>query len=214
MAAPWVFMAESSVGCVANYQSRIQLMVPNAFLRSSFINPACSHAVFERSTDQEWHNQSGTSDGRGWSVGTNLPGCWQLKNKNSLSTINNHLLFDVQTAYSSTKERQKDRQTESVGVLKRTQRDTCSPQLNRTFWMQTSHWQLTDWLTDYFSKISYFLYIWIQEWESYHLARLLCHLSSVQKSLFLFLQSNLSHKRYESILFTFWLSCVDRYILA
>ena len=42
------------------------------------------------------------------SVGTKLPECLQLKNKkHSLLTINNHLLFDVQTAYNSTKEREK-----------------------------------------------------------------------------------------------------------
>ena len=34
---------------------------------------------------------------------------WQLKNKKySLLTISNHLLFDVQTAYSNTKERERD----------------------------------------------------------------------------------------------------------
>ena len=50
----------------------------------------------------------------GWSVGTKLPGCWQLENKNSPLIINNHLfLFDVQTAYSSTKEREREREREN-----------------------------------------------------------------------------------------------------
>ena len=49
----------------------------------------------------------------GWSVGTNLPKCWQLKNKNnSPSKINNHLLFDVQTAQSSKRERERERKKE------------------------------------------------------------------------------------------------------
>ena len=47
-----------------------------------------------------------------------------------------------------------------------------------------------------------------------HLAKLLRHLSHVPNSLFSFPLSNLSQKRYEFILFTFWPSCVDRYVLA
>ena len=64
-----------------------------------------------------------------WSDGINLPGCLQLKNKNSPSTIKNHLLFDVQTAYRGTRDRetetdrQKDRQTDSARVYERTQKD-------------------------------------------------------------------------------------------
>ena len=39
---------------------------PNGNLGSLFINPLCAHAVFERSTDVEWHNPPGNySDGRG-----------------------------------------------------------------------------------------------------------------------------------------------------
>ena len=45
-----------------------------------------------------------------WSVGTKLHGRWQLKNgENSPSTINNHLWFDVQAAYNSTRERERER---------------------------------------------------------------------------------------------------------
>ena len=51
-------------------------------------------------------------------------------------------------------------------------------------------------------------------WGWCYLVELLSYLSSVQNSLFIFLQSNLSQKRYESILFTFWPSIVERYVLA
>ena len=44
---------------------RWQISAPNAFPDSLFINLLCTHAVFERSTDREWHNPYGTSDGRG-----------------------------------------------------------------------------------------------------------------------------------------------------
>ena len=48
----------------------------------------------------------------GWSVRTKLLGCWQLRKKNSTSTINNHLSFDVQIAFNSTKERERERERE------------------------------------------------------------------------------------------------------
>ena len=75
----WVFRVESSLwlrcgflgpnptsGCVVDFQGRILVTVLNAFSGSSFINPVCAHAVFERSTEKEWHNPSGTSSD-GWS---------------------------------------------------------------------------------------------------------------------------------------------------
>ena len=45
----------------------------------------------------------------GWSVGTKLTGCWRLKDKNSSSKLNNHLLFDVHIAYRSTRMREEIR---------------------------------------------------------------------------------------------------------
>ena len=111
-------------------------------------------------TVKEWYNPSGTSDGRGDLLEQN----WPHKNKmNSPPTINTHLLFDVQTAYSST--RQKERGgVESVVVYEQTERNTPPPrQLKRILWMQNPNWQLTDWLTDHFFKIRYFLYIEIQD---------------------------------------------------
>ena len=43
--------------------------LPHAFPCSWFINSLCAHVAFERSTDEEWHNLSGTSsDGWGRSL--------------------------------------------------------------------------------------------------------------------------------------------------
>ena len=84
--------------------------VPNVFPVSLLINLFYAHAVFERSTDIEWHNPSGFSDGG--VIRWKFPGCWHLKNKKYPSTINNHLLFDAHTAYSDTKEREKERERE------------------------------------------------------------------------------------------------------
>ena len=110
----------------------------DAFPDSLSISLLCAHAVFER-----W---------LGWSVGTNLPSCWLLKNKkNSPSTINNHLLFDVQTAYSWERDR------DSVRVYKQAQRDT--PPADQTLWKPTSNWP--NWPTT-FSKFANF-YILIQD---------------------------------------------------
>ena len=74
IAWPWVFRIESCLwlrsrflgpnpasGCVADFQVRVLVTVPNAFSNSSFINSVCAHAVLERSTDKEWHNPSGNS---------------------------------------------------------------------------------------------------------------------------------------------------------
>ena len=140
----------------------------------------------------------------GWSIRTKLPGCWQLKNKNSPSIMNYHLLFDVQTAYSSTREGVREREGEYVRVREQTQRDW-------TLWMQTN--RLANW--PLFQNLPIFIYSNSGYWWGWcHLAKLLRHLSRVQNSLFLFLQSNLSQKSYESILLTFWPSCVERYVLA
>ena len=39
----------------------ILVTASNVILVSLFINPLCTHAVFERSTDKEWHNSFKTS---------------------------------------------------------------------------------------------------------------------------------------------------------
>ena len=145
----------------------------------------------------------------GWSIGTKFPGCWQLKDKkNSPSTINNHLLFNVQTSYSSTRERERKI---CKGLWTDTEREP-PPQPDQSLWMQTSNWS-TDWLL--FQNLLIFIYL-NSGYQSggCHLSKLLQHLSRVPNSLFSFLQSNLSQKRYESILFTFWPSCVVCYVLA
>ena len=79
----WVFWVDSCVwlhrgflepnlaaGSDAIFQGRILVTVPNAFLDSWFMNPVCTHAEFERSTDKEWHNPSRTSDKVAWILAT------------------------------------------------------------------------------------------------------------------------------------------------
>ena len=87
--------------------SLILITTPSVIPGNLFINPLCAHAVFEKSTDREWHNPSGTSsDGRG------EQSCLDVGNSKLrwiLSTINNHLLFDVQIAYYSMREREREK---------------------------------------------------------------------------------------------------------
>ena len=114
----------------------------------------------------------------GWSIGTKLPGCWQLKNKNSLTTIYNHLLFDVQTAYSSMKARE--------NLLGSMNKETCpTHQPYRTLWTQTSDWLLFSKFADFYISKFRISVGWC------YLAKLLCHFSCVPNSLFSFPQSNL-----------------------
>ena len=145
---------------------------------------------------------------------------------NSPSTINNHLLFDVHTwaremrderwerERMMRRERWREREREPVSVYELTQTDTCRPrptELSECKLLTTD--RLANWLL--FQNLLIFIYsnsgYW---WGWYHLAKLLRQLSRVQISLFLFLQSNSAQTRYESILFTFWPSCVERYALA
>ena len=123
------------------------------FLNSLFINSVCAHTVFERSTYKEWHNPSGnSSDGWGDSLEQSCLGVVNSKNQNSPSTINNHLLFNVQTVYSSTRER------ESVKVYEQTQRD--APRLSPTELSEcellTGNW-LANWLL--FQNLLFFIYL-------------------------------------------------------
>ena len=117
----------------------------------------------------------------GWSVGTKLPVCWQLKDKkNSPSTINNHsFLFDVQSAYRREREREKEKEREkkSVMVYQQTQNTP-----DRTHWMpiyNSPNWQC-------------------------HLAKLLHHLTRVPKFLqcFYFLNQTCNKIWIYFILFT------------
>ena len=67
--------------------------LPNTFPDCLFINPFCAHVVFERSTDWEWHELSGTSSASRSNLLSKLPRCLQLKYKKNLpSTIINLLL--------------------------------------------------------------------------------------------------------------------------
>ena len=63
----------------------ILVTAPNAFPDSLFINLLCAHVVFERSTDREWHNPSGTSsDGRDDSLEQNCLGVGNSKTGRTL----------------------------------------------------------------------------------------------------------------------------------
>ena len=123
-----------------------------------------------------------------------LPECWLLKNKkHSLLTINNHLLFDVQTAYSSTKERE--------DLLGSMNRNTKSP--NPT---ELSEYQLTQ-LTTFskFANISKFKVSVVL----CHLAKLLHHSHMSKFTVFIYAIKLVT--RHESILFTFGSSIVGHW---
>ena len=99
---------------------------------------------------------------------------------------------------------ERERERKFVRVYEQTQRDTPTPpaRQNANFWLL-------------FQNSLIFIYLNSGYWWGWcHLAELLRHFSRVPNSLFSFLQSNLSQTRYESILFTFWLTCVVRYVLA
>ena len=63
-----------------------------------------ANAVFEISTDREKHNPSRPSLDHRVIRWNKVAWMFASKNKNSPSTINNYLLFDVQTAYSTWKD--------------------------------------------------------------------------------------------------------------
>ena len=87
--------------------------------------------MFERSRDKEWHNSSGTSsDGWGDPLEESCLGVGnskKQKKKNSPSAINNHSLFDVLTAYSSPRERQRERERICKGLWIDTKRHRPPP---------------------------------------------------------------------------------------
>ena len=66
----WLVTAPNVVLCLSRC-SIVALVpwLPHVFPSYLFINSPCARVVFERSTDGEWHNPSGTSfDGRGGSL--------------------------------------------------------------------------------------------------------------------------------------------------
>ena len=116
---------------------------------------------------------------------------WQLKNKKySLLTISNHLLFDVQTAYSNTKERER-----SIRVYEQKHKE---PQPNWTLWMPTDP-TFSKFVNISKLKVSAVLC---------HLAKLLHH--SHMSKFTVFVYSIKLVTRHESILLTFGYSCADR----
>ena len=95
---PWVFRAQSYVWLchgfsVSNPGNDAKCIFEQVDYQSCQC-PCCVWKIHRRGMTQSTRNFWRS----GWFVGTKL----QLKNKkNSPSTINNHLLFDVQTAYGS-----------------------------------------------------------------------------------------------------------------
>ena len=88
------------------------------------------------------------------SVGTKLPGGWQLIEQGELS-VKNELSFNVQIAYSSTREREREREI-CKSLWTDTKRHAPTPARSNS--LNENFWPLTDWLTDYFFKI-YSFYI-------------------------------------------------------
>ena len=219
---PWVFRVESYLwlhrgfllqnpasGCVTDFEGRILVTVTNAFSNSSFISTVCAHTVFERSIDKQRHNPSGTSsDGWGVPLEQNNLAVGNSKTRRILHqqlTIIYCSMFRLQTVG---RERERERERERICKGLWIDKKRHASQLDRTFWVQNSNWLL-------FQNSLIFIYLKSgYRWGWCDLAKLLDHLSRVQNSLFLFLQSNLSQTRYESILFSLWPSCVERYVLA
>ena len=117
-----------------------------------------------------------------------MPGCWLLKSKKHLLTINNHLLFDVQTAYSCMKERR------SVRVYEQRHKEP-STQLTQLTQLTT----FSKFANFYISKLKVSVVLC-------HLAKLWHH-SDISKFT-VFIYSIKLVTRHESILFTFGSSCV------
>ena len=106
--------------------------------------------MFERSTDKEWHNPSGTSsDSRGDLLEQS---CLGVGNSKTRRTLRQQLtiisMFRLHTV---------ERVRESVRVYEQTQKETITLPNIRQNSRNTNFWQLTDWLTDhFFSKFANF----------------------------------------------------------
>ena len=164
---------------------------------SSFINSLCAHDVFKRSTHKKcirkffWRS--------GWSFGTNLAGCWQLKNKkNSPSTINYHLLFDVHTIARERereRERERKRERESVRVYEQTQWDT--PRFSLT---ELAECKLltTDRLANWLLFHNLHIYIYINSGIRWSVILLLnhCVISQVSKIYCFYFSNQTCHRKY------------------
>ena len=115
------------------------------FSDSSFINPFCAYAVFERSTDKEWCNPSGTSsDGWGDSLEQSCLGVANSKARRTLYQQLTIICCSMFRLHTVVRER----------VYEQTQRDTPLPVTQQKS-LNANFWQLTDWLTDYFFKIHF-----------------------------------------------------------
>ena len=132
-------------------------------------------------------NSSGTSlDGPGNPLEQSCPSVGYLKTTSILLTINNHLLFDVQTAYSSTRERR------FIRVYKQKHKE---PPLSER--------QLTTFSK--FANISKFKVSLML----CHLAKLLHHSHMSKFTIFIYAIKLVT--RHECILFTLGSSCVGHW---
>ena len=107
-----------------------------AYLDSLFINPVCAHTVFERSTDKEWYNPSGNSDGWGDPLEQICLGVGNTKTR----TLRQQLTIIYCSMYRLHTIAWK---RESVRLFEQTQRDAPSPQPDKTLCMKTSDNLLT-----------------------------------------------------------------------
>ena len=122
----------------------------------------------------------------GWSIGTKLPGCWQLQRTRTLHqqlTIIYCLMFRQHKVAGERERICKDLWTDTKRHV--------SPPPNPTELSECK--LLTNWL--FFQNSSIFIYLNSgYRWGWCHLTKLLRHLSSVQNSLLVFLQSTCHRK--------------------
>ena len=170
----------------------ILIMVPNVFPDSLFINFVCTHAVFERSTDKEWNNPSGISSN---GQGTKLPGCWQLKN--SPSAIFYSSMFRLHTHVKERKSIRASKQRhKEISPLHLTKLSECQLLTIPTDKLAT----FSKFVNSYLSKFRISVGFLLND-VSFHMCPKFTVFISPIKPV----------TRHESILFTFWSSCVDRW---
>ena len=125
------------------------------FSDSSFINFVCAHTVFERSTDKEWWNPSGTSsDSRSDPLEVSCLGVGNSKTRITHCQQLTIIYCSMFRLHTVARERVWER--ESVRVYEQTQRDTplptpfqtpSQPRQQNSF---NVNWQLINWLIDHF----------------------------------------------------------------
>ena len=152
--APNVILSRTTTLAVPNVIIMIDFILvtaPNAFPDSLLINPLCPHAVFERSTDWERLNPSGTSDDRGDPLEQSCLGVGNSKTRKTLCQQLTIIYCSMFRLHIVARERER----ESVRFYEQTQRDIPPAWLSSL----NSNFQLPLLTTDNFFKIHQFLYI-------------------------------------------------------